>query len=105
MSEEAGKPPVHGVGQGSAPAGSVPVFNCHAYVSRLDAEGWITARSANLPEIVVRGKTEREALATLVAAFKAAISRYHAAGQAIPWAESPAKPAAGEQERWIAVHL
>jgi hypothetical protein len=84
---------------------SVPVYNCHACLSTPDAEGWITARCCNLPEIAVRGKTQREALATLVAAFKAALSRYSAAGQAIPWVESPAKPEPGEAERWIAVHL
>ncbi|HVA49447.1 MAG TPA: hypothetical protein VNH11_23980 [Pirellulales bacterium] len=104
MSDDAREPPVQSVGQSSA-AGSVPVFNCHACLSTPDAEGWITARCSNLPEIVVRGKTQREALAAMVAAFKSALSRYRAAGRAIPWAESPAKPEPGEQERWIAVHL
>jgi predicted RNase H-like HicB family nuclease len=85
--------------------GSVPVFNCHACLSTPDAEGWITARSCNLPEVVARGKTEREALAGLVAAFKAVVSRYHTAGEAIPWADSSAKAEPGERERWIAVHL
>jgi hypothetical protein len=105
MSDEAGKSPVHGVSQGSSAGGSVPVYNCHARLSTPDVEGWITAHCCNLPQIVVRGKTQREALAALVAEFKAAISRYGAAGQAIPWAEAPAEPQPGEQERWIAVHL
>jgi predicted RNase H-like HicB family nuclease len=103
MSNESGKPPLHSVSHDS-PA-SVPVYNCHACLSTPDADGWITARSCNLPEVVARGKTQREALAALVAAFKAAISQYFAAGQAIPWAEPPMKPEPGEQQRWIAVHL
>jgi predicted RNase H-like HicB family nuclease len=85
-------------------SGSVPVYTCHARLSPPDAEGWITAR-CNLPAVVARGKTEREALAALVAAFKAVVARYHAAGEAIPWAESSAKPEPAEKERWIAVHL
>lgn len=105
MSDETGEPPAEaGHPRGSAPA-NVPVYNCHACLSPPDAEGWITARSCNLPEIVVRGKSQREALAGLVAGFKAAVARYSAAGQEIPWAEVPEAPQAGEQERWIAVHL
>ncbi len=105
MSDEAGKPPAAGEqSSGSAPA-NVPVYNCHARLSPPDADGWITARSCNLPEIVVRGESQREALAALVAGFKAAVAGYSAAGQEIPWAEVPEAPQAGEQERWIAVHL
>ena len=104
MTEHEGKPPKHYVAHGS-PAGNVPVYNCHACLSPADAEGWIAARSTNLPEVVARGKTQREALAALVAAFKAVVSRYHAAGHPIPWAEALAKTEPGEQERWIAVHL
>lgn len=105
MSDEAGKPPAAGEPpSGSAPA-NVPVYNCHACLSPPDAEGWVTARSCNLLEIIVRGKSQREALAALVAGFKAAVARYAAAGQEIPWAEAPKAAQAGEQERWIAVHL
>ena len=103
MSDD-GKSHIYSAGQGSS-AGSVPVYNCHACLSAPDAVGWITGRCCNLPEIVVRGKSQREVLAALVTAFKAAITRYSAAGEAIPWAEVPAKPDSGEQERWIAVHL
>ncbi len=97
--------PLPSVGQHNSPAGSVPVFNCHACLSMPDAEGWISAHCCDLPEILVRGKTQREALAALVAAFKAAISEYLAAGVAIPWSDAPVKAQPGEQERWIAVHL
>jgi predicted RNase H-like HicB family nuclease len=86
-------------------AADVSVYNCHARLSPLDDGGWITARCCNLPEIQSRGKTQREALATLVAAFKAAITRYRTAGQPIPWKEDSAEPEPGEQDRWIAVQL
>ena len=105
MNHEANKPPVHDLGRGSSAASPVPVYNCHAILSPADAEGRITARCGNLPGIIARGESQREALAVLVAAFKAEVSRYSADGRAIPWSESPAKPDSGEQERWIAVHL
>ncbi|HEX7446952.1 MAG TPA: hypothetical protein VF306_05365 [Pirellulales bacterium] len=104
MDHAAGKPEHH-AGQADSPAASVAVYNCHACLSPPDADGSITARCCNLPEVVARGKTQREALAALVAAFKVAVSQYRDAGRAIPWVESPSKPAPGEQERWIAVHL
>lgn len=105
MSDKANMLPQHSTGHENAAAGSVPVYNCYARLSRPDADGWITARCSNLPEIVVRGKSEREALAALVAGLKAAINRYRTAEKEIPWAEAPTKLEPGEQERWIAVHL
>ena len=57
----------------SAPRADVPVYNCHVLVAPRDAEGWVVARSSNLPEVTARGRSEREALANVVAAFKAAI--------------------------------
>lgn len=105
MKDESDQSAPHGASEGGSSAASVPVYNCHACLSSPDAEGWITARSCNLPEVVARGKSQREALAALVASFKVAVSRYRAAGQPIPWAEFPMKPVPGEQERWIAVHL
>ena len=105
MNNELNESAPHAASEDGNSAASVPVYNCHAFLSPPDAEGWISARSCNLPEVVARGKSQREALAALVAAFKTAVSRYRAAGQSIPWAESSAKPVPGEQERWIAVHL
>ena len=99
------KSPLPRAGQDNPAAANVPVFNCHARLSMPDAEGWISARCCNLPEILVRGKTQREALVALVAAFKAAVSEYRAAGVAIPWSDAPLKAEPGEQDRWIAVHL
>lgn len=92
-------------GQASSAGGGVPVYNCHARLSAPDAEGWITTLSCNLPEIQSRGKTQREALATLVAAFKTAITRYRIPGEPIFWSEDSGEPEPGEQKGWIAVHL
>jgi hypothetical protein len=105
MKKEAGQLPAFDKDQNGAARGSPPVYNCLAILSAPDAEGWIAARCSNLPGLVVRGKSQREALAALVAAFKAEVSRLAATGQAIPWNESPGEPAPGEQQRWVAVHL
>jgi hypothetical protein len=90
------------------PAGnvaSVPVFNCVLYVAPPDADGIVVARAANLPAIEGRGRSQREAIASAVAAFKAAVAGYHGRGEAIPFVPSPSKPGPGETERLIAVHL
>ena len=105
MSLEADRPSIRDSHRGSPPASPVAVYNCHAILSACDAEGWIAARCCNLPSIVARGKSQREALAALVAAFKAEVSRFASAGQPIPLTEYAAKLESGEQERWIAVHL
>lgn len=105
MNDELNESAPHGANEDGNSAASVPVYNCHACLSSPDADGWISARSCNLPEVIARGKTQREVLAALVASFKAAVSRYRAAGQPIPWTDHPTTPVPGEQERWIAVHL
>lgn len=92
-------------GEERKPSGDVPVYNCHVLLSQPDAGGWISARSSNLPEAAARGRTQREALAGVVAAFKAAVRRYTDAGQEIPWAAPPLAPQPGDQQRWVAVHL
>jgi predicted RNase H-like HicB family nuclease len=86
-----------------SPGQPVPVFNCVVHVSP-PADGIVVARVVNLAGIEGRGRSEREALAQAVAAFKAAVSQYHAAGEAIPWL-NPSDPRLGESQRLIAVHL
>jgi len=90
--------------QGQPPAG-VPVFNCIVHVAPRSAEGIVVARVVNLAGIEAQGRSEREALAKVVAEFKAAIAGYHAQGETIPFVASPVKPSPGETERLIAVHL
>jgi predicted RNase H-like HicB family nuclease len=85
-------------------AGSVPVFNCVVHVGR-EADGAVVARVANLPGISVRGQTEREALASVVAAFKAEVARCHGARETIPLIDNYGRPQPGQSERLIAVHL
>jgi hypothetical protein len=87
------------------PPADVPVYNCHVLVAPRDAEGWIVARASALPEVMGRGRSEREALANVVAAFKAAIIRSTAVGGQVAWSAQPLAPQPGDQERWIAVHL
>jgi len=86
-------------------AADVPVYNCHVLIAPRDAEGWIVARASALPEVEGRGRSEREALANVVAAFKEAIVRSTADGGQVSWAVPPLEPRPGDQERWIAVHL
>jgi len=83
----------------------VPVFNCVVHIAPPAADGTIVACVANLAGIECRGRSEREALVQVVAAFKAAVGRYHAAGEPIPWLSESTSLAPGETERLIAVHL
>ena len=89
----------------SAAVPSVPVFNCVLHVAEPDAAGMIIARAANLSGIAGQGRMRREAIAAAVSAFKAAVAGHHARGEAIPFILSPARPAPGETELLIAVHL
>jgi len=90
--------------EGPPPAANVPVFDCHVLIAPADAEGYLSARVANLPEITARARNERDLLRSIVTQFKAAAIKYHAAG-GIPWQNPPAVAAPGESERWIPVHL
>ena len=82
----------------------VPVFNCIVYVSP-SADGGVRARVANLPGIECSGANEREALGKVVAAFKQRASELLQSGNPIPWIEPPFAVKAGEQQRFIPVHL
>ncbi len=85
--------------------GTVPVYNCHVYLSQSADSGLLTARGATLPEVQATGQSEREVLQNVVRAFKQAILRYTAAGQAIPWVDPPLPAATGERPRWVPVHF
>lgn len=84
---------------------SVPVFNCVVNVGPPDPEGVIVATVANLPDLAGRGRSEREALASVIPSFKDAVARLHAAGTPIPWIDPPTPPQPGQVQRLIAVHL
>jgi hypothetical protein len=87
----------------SQPA-QVPVFSCIVYVSP-DAGGGVRARVANLPGLECTAVSEREALGKLVPAFKRRIGEQMHSGTPIPWIDPPTPAEAGEQIRFIPVHL
>jgi hypothetical protein len=82
-----------------------PVFNCVVHVSPPDATGAVVARVANLAGLEARGRTEREALAQVVTAFKARLAAHVAGGETIPWLDPPTPLEPRETQRLIAVHL
>ena len=91
--------------QGKAlPLTEVPVFNCLVYVSP-NAGGGVRARVGNLAGIEFSADTERGALGQIVAAFKKRVGELTQSGVPIPWIEPPMPTEAGEQKRFIPVHL
>ncbi len=82
----------------------VPVFNCVVYVAQ-GTDGRVRARVANLADLRCDAASEREALAKLVPAFKQRISAWTAESTPIPWIDPPVAAEAGEQSRFIPVHL
>ncbi len=83
---------------------NVPVFNCVVHVLR-DASGNVSARVANLPDLVCTGSTERDALAKIVREFKLYLKQLADSGTAIPWVDPPSPREPNEQSRFIPVHL
>ena len=86
------------------PLTNVPVFNCLVYVLP-NAAGGMRARVANLAGIEFSADTERAALGQIVAAFKKRVGELVQSGVPIPWIEPPVPIEAGEQKRFIPVHL
>ena len=81
----------------------VPVFSCHVILTKV-GDGQLSGRVANLEGIVVKGASERDVLKAIVKQFKAAVQKYSATDEEIPWQDSQ-PPAVGEFERFIPVHL
>lgn len=84
---------------------SVPVFNCIVILTRDAATNRLTARVANLSGITAEGNAERELLMLLTKRFKAFVQDCIQNNRAIPWTDPPESPLAGEQQRFIPVHL
>ena len=82
----------------------VPVFSCIVYVSAV-ADGGVQARVANLAGLECSAASEREALGKIVRAFKARVAEHLQNNSPIPWVEPPVAAVAGEQKRYIPVHL
>jgi hypothetical protein len=81
----------------------VPAFGCIVYVKSI--ENGAAARVANLAGIMVRASTERDCLAQIVPQFKQRVKEYLESDQPIPWVDPPAPIEAGEQKRFLPVHL
>ena len=82
----------------------VPVFSCLVYIAP-DAGGGVRARVANLPGLECTAGSERAALGKIVPAFKQRIAELMSTGTPIPWIDPPTPAEAGEQTRFIPVHL
>jgi hypothetical protein len=91
------------VGGRSQPV-QVPVFNCLVYISA-NAGGGVRARVGNFPGLECTASSERAALGKIVPAFKQRIAELMHSGTPIPWIEPPTPAEAGEQTRFIPVHL
>lgn len=85
-------------------APGVPVFNCIVNVSHMP-DGSVQATVANLAGLSATGRSERETLTQIVAAFKQTVGRMHSSGETIHWIDPPAPPTADGSQRLIAVHL
>jgi hypothetical protein len=85
--------------------GSVPVFNCIVILTPVDDGKRLRGRVANLSGISAEGNSERELLMLLTKRFKAAMQQFVSQNAPIPWLDPPETPAAGEQQRFIPVHL
>ncbi|MFQ5732502.1 MAG: hypothetical protein ACE5KM_11190, partial [Planctomycetaceae bacterium] len=60
---------------------------------------------ANVAGINGGGNSERQALLSVVTAFKTIVTDLHKHGDPIPWKVPPDQAADGETERWVPVHL
>ena len=82
----------------------VPVFNCIVYILP-NSDGGVRARVANLPGLECTAASERDALSTIVPAFKQRVGELIRSETPIPWIEPP-RPAESEEEtRRVPVHL
>lgn len=90
------------VSSASAPV-NVPVFNCVIYLSHQD--GRVSARVANLDGIELVGSDERDALTRIAAAFKERVKVALENKSELCWIDPVPEPNAGEQRRFMPVHL
>lgn len=89
---------------GSVP-GSVPVFNC-IVILRIDSStGRAYGRVANLPGLHGEAASERDLLFQLTRRFKDLLRTSLAGQHELSWIDPPEAPGAGEQQRFIPIHL
>ncbi|MGY8768246.1 MAG: hypothetical protein ACKVH8_07435 [Pirellulales bacterium] len=85
-------------------AQSIPVYSCCVLVRKSDGSVY-HARVANLADITVQGKSERDVLQKITTTIKTALSNWVQAGTPVPWIDPPAEKLESEQERFLAIHL
>ncbi len=83
----------------------IPVFNCQVIVTPGAGGALYRGRSANYAGIEASGDSERAVLQQMVKLFKSVAKAKLAAGEKLDEIDPAEKPNAGEQLRWIAVHL
>lgn len=81
-----------------------PAFGCVVYVRRTEA-GRVVGRVANLSGLELEAASERDVLAGLVQAAKRVLAKHVELGEDIPWVDPPAEKQAGEQKRFLPLHL
>ena len=87
-----------------AEANAVPVYSCHVILTPSD-DGRVAGRAANLSGIEATGSSERDVLTAVMKQFKAVVVEYSEKNEPVPFVNPPEKPADGELERFIPVHL
>ena len=83
----------------------VPVFHCQIILSRDELGQQIVGQVANLAGISAIGSTERDVLMSVTGQFREAVREWAESAAPIPWADPPDQPDAGEQQRFVPVHL
>ena len=81
-----------------------PVFTCHVLLRQDQETGRYVGRVANVPELTCEAGSERIVLQQLVARFKELLTECARDQRPLP-SPSTARPAEGESQRWIPVHL
>lgn len=70
-----------------------------------DDEKTFSAVALNLPGVGSCGENEKEAIENFKEAAQGALDSYAAAGEPVPWKETPAeKIPAGSRQTWVVVH-
>ncbi|MBL8812835.1 MAG: hypothetical protein JNM43_21900 [Planctomycetaceae bacterium] len=85
--------------------GTVPVFNCLVILRTSDDGRKLHGRVANLAGMTAESWSERELLMQLTRRFKDHLQTSLKNEQPVAWIDPPEEPQAGEQLRYIPVHL
>ena len=90
---------------GCGPVGSTPVFNCIVLFRSDEDTGAVSGRLANLPDCSAEASDERQLLIVLTRKFRDHLRKCAEAGTTPALSTDEIVPAAGEQQRFIPIHL